>query len=955
MDKDHILAIDCGTTLIKTALVGRDGAVTGLRSEEVRTILPGEGRAEQAPEDIWNAGYCSMQKTLSASGISPRKIAAIGIANQRETVIVWNKRTGKPYRNAVLWYDRRAEELCSEMRGKIGEEGVRRTGIYSIPNTSAMLLSWLLRHCPEIRESADRGDALFGTVNTWLLWKLTGGRSHFTDISNMSVTQLQNAKKLDYDDEMLQLLKIPKNILPEIKGTGDLFGYTEESLFAGAKIPVTGMLGDQMAASLGQGCLKKGEVKSTFGTGCFSVMNAGETYYPPSNGLYSPVLWGSKKNVIYGQESFFEINRDRKNREVIEDAAYKNAEIIRSMEKSTNQKITLLRIDGGMSANDHLCQFQADILGITVERPEIFEATVLGAAYQAGVGCGFWQSYEETGKLLKVCRTFEPRISEEEREKLYAGILNEKTEPSKNGSGANMAENIDKRMAEGIKLARIGFYSYLFDGTILAADKETFDFFELQGIHKDHETLSGKKIESLFEYIGPKGRLRDELREKKSVSRLEYGIKTLKGNEKWGIHNSYLFIDEKSGKEAVQVCFYDITDRKKHEEEKIHLERKIQHSEKLRAIGQLAGGVAHDFNNQLTGIIGFAELLRYELQDDIRLSRYAENIITAARHSAEITGQLLSFARKGSHKTERTDIHRVINEVISILGHSIDKKIRIVHVLNAQSHIVEADPSQIHNALLNLAINSRDAMHEGGFITFRTDNVEVEKHICEVCSEEIASGNYIEVSISDTGTGMSDEVKNRLFEPFFTTKELGKGTGMGLAAVFGTVKEHKGSIKVTSRQGDGTTFRIYLPTSSGSTLLQSQNVPDIKIMKNDLRVLIVDDEMIICRLGKEMLSRSGCKVTCCSNGREALDIFGSKKNDFDLVILDMIMPEMNGKETFYELKKVDPSVKILLSSGYSKNGEVEELLKHGANGFLQKPFSIEELNRRITEIFENLS
>ena len=409
MDKDHILAIDCGTTLIKTAVVGRDGTIAGLRSAEIRTIVPESGRAEQDPDEIWNTGYALMLQTMKESGVPPHRIAAIGIANQRETAIVWSKRTGKPYRNAVLWYDRRAEGLCSEMKEIIGENGVRRTGIYTIPNTSAMLLACLLRNDPQIRHGAEKNEALFGNVNTWLLWKLTGGKAHYTDISNMSVTQLQNAKELEYDSKMLDLLNIPRNILPEIKGTGEMYCLTDEKLFAGAEIPVAGMLGDQMAASIGQGCVKKGDVKSTFGTGCFTVMNAGKVYVPPAHGLYSPVLWGARKKAVYGLESFFEINGDRKDKAVIEDAVLQNAEIIRRMEKFTGQKVKTIRIDGGMSASDHLCGYQADILGVTVERPMVKEATVLGAAYQAGLTIRFWDSLEEIGSLWKMEKRFEPK------------------------------------------------------------------------------------------------------------------------------------------------------------------------------------------------------------------------------------------------------------------------------------------------------------------------------------------------------------------------------------------------------------------------------------------------------------------------------------------------------------------------------------------------------------------
>ncbi len=409
MDKDHILAIDCGTTLIKTAVVNRAGDISGLRSAEIRTLIPEPGCAEQDPEEIWNTGYNLMLKTLKESCVPPHRIASIGIANQRETAIIWNIRTGKPYRNAVLWYDKRAEGLCSEMSDIIGVEGVQRTGMYSIPNTSAMLLAYLFRNDARIRHGAEKNEALFGNVNTWLLWKLTGGKAHYTDISNMSVTQLQNAKELEYDSKMLSLLNIPENILPEIRGTWEVFGRTDEKLFGGTKIPVSGMLGDQMAASLGQGCVKKGDVKSTFGTGCFTVMNSGNVYVPPAHGLYSPVLWGARKNAVYGLESFFEINGDRKDKAVIEDAVFQNAEIIRRMEKFTGQKVKTLRIDGGMSASDHLCRYLADFLGVTVERPLIKEATVLGAAYQAGITAGFWSSYEETSELWKREKVFEPR------------------------------------------------------------------------------------------------------------------------------------------------------------------------------------------------------------------------------------------------------------------------------------------------------------------------------------------------------------------------------------------------------------------------------------------------------------------------------------------------------------------------------------------------------------------
>jgi CheY-like chemotaxis protein len=375
----------------------------------------------------------------------------------------------------------------------------------------------------------------------------------------------------------------------------------------------------------------------------------------------------------------------------------------------------------------------------------------------------------------------------------------------------------------------------------------------------------------------------------------------------------------------------------------------------LRAIGHLAGGIAHDFNNQLTGIIGFADILRHELKGKDGLERYAENILIAARHSSEITNQLLLFARKGKYATEKTDIHHVLSEVVSILSHSLDKGIRIEQILNAHNSFVEGDPSLLHNAFLNLAINSRDAMPGGGTITFKTENVELSSRFCDQNGEEVAPGKYIEICVADTGAGMSEEVKNRLFEPFFTTKGAGKGTGMGLAAVSGTVNEHNGAIKVISRSGEGTTFKIFLPLASKQAEQQKDSNAKPDMIKKNLNVLLVDDELIICRLGKEIFDRIGFRSDCCSNGREAVELYKKSTSEFDLVILDMIMPEMNGKDTFYALKDINKDIKVLLSSGYCKNGDIEELLRNGACGFLQKPFTVEKLKKSISEIFPESS
>ena len=314
--------------------------------------------------------------------------------------------------------------LSNKSSKKMDSQVVERVGMYTIPNTSAMLLTWLLQNDPSVIEGVEKGEALFGTVNSWLLWKLTGGKVHCSDFTNMSVTQLQNAKKLEYDNEVLNYLKIPGQILPELKSTGEIYGVTDEKLFSGLKIPIAGMMGDQMAATLGQGCIKKGMVKVTYGTGCFCVMNAGKKYIPPASGLFSPVLWGDKKNPTYGLEGFFEINSDRMDKAVLERIVYQTANIIKTMEKLTGQDICILRVDGGMAKNDYLDQFLADILGIPVERPAISEATVLGAIYQTGLTMGFWSSLEETASLWKLEKRFEPKISKQERDQLYSGWLN---------------------------------------------------------------------------------------------------------------------------------------------------------------------------------------------------------------------------------------------------------------------------------------------------------------------------------------------------------------------------------------------------------------------------------------------------------------------------------------------------------------------------------------------------
>ncbi len=377
------------------------------------------------------------------------------------------------------------------------------------------------------------------------------------------------------------------------------------------------------------------------------------------------------------------------------------------------------------------------------------------------------------------------------------------------------------------------------------------------------------------------------------------------------------------------------------------LEDQISQTQKMEAIGQLAGGIAHDFNNQLTGIMGYADLLRENLVHNKDLFRYADMIITATRRSADLTDQLLAFARKGKYLEIPINMHKVISEVVSLLEHSIDKKVQIKQNLYANPPITSGDPTQMQNALLNLAINARDAMPDGGEMIFSTDVIFLDEEYCSANPYEIVPGSYLQVSITDTGTGMDEETQRHIFEPFFTTKETGKGTGMGLAAVYGTVKNHKGAINVYSELEFGTTFKIYLPLLDSSSDMDGEAKDREKIIKGNARILVVDDEEMILDLVSDMLESMDYTVVACANGKEAVTRYKKSWKKVDLVILDMVMPEMGGHEAFIAMKKINPDIKALLSSGYSINGEAEKILEEGVLDFIQKPYQKAELSQKV--------
>ncbi|MBN2340206.1 MAG: PAS domain S-box protein [Deltaproteobacteria bacterium] len=367
------------------------------------------------------------------------------------------------------------------------------------------------------------------------------------------------------------------------------------------------------------------------------------------------------------------------------------------------------------------------------------------------------------------------------------------------------------------------------------------------------------------------------------------------------------------------------------------MQQQMQQSEKMRAVGQLAGGVAHDFNNQLSGILGFSDLLVDEVNDCPNAKKYVESIIASVKRSADLTSQLLAFSRKGKYLDVTVDIHREIDEVITLFEHSIDKRIQIERFFNALNPRVKGDPTQLQNAILDLAINARDAMPQGGVLRFKTDDCNLDAAYCEAQSTPLVPGAYVSIQVEDTGVGMSEEIQSRLFEPFFTTKGQGKGVGMGLAATYGTVKNHKGAIQFASAVGSGTTFTILLPAETDQVDIL-ETPPEVIIPPVEAHVLFVDDDDIICELAETILRSLGYQVSVCRNGAEALRFYERNWRSVDLVVLDMVMPIMTGKDAFIAMKAINPNIIVVVSSGYSVSGEAQELLEMGAADFIQKPF-----------------
>jgi PAS domain S-box-containing protein len=384
----------------------------------------------------------------------------------------------------------------------------------------------------------------------------------------------------------------------------------------------------------------------------------------------------------------------------------------------------------------------------------------------------------------------------------------------------------------------------------------------------------------------------------------------------------------------------DISDR-------MQLEARLQQAQKLEAIGTLAGGIAHDFNNLLMGIQGNASLMLLDINSSHPHYERLKDIEQQVRSGAELSRQLLGFARGGKYVVKPTDLNELIKECSEMFGRT-KKEIRIYKKYQKDVWIVEVDQGQIEQVLLNIFVNAWQAMSGGGELYIQTKNVTLDEDY--TVPFNVKPGKYVKVSITDTGVGMDEDTQKRIFDPFFTTKEMGRGTGLGLASAWGIVKNHSGIIDVQSKRGEGATFNIYLPVSE-KELIEEKKLRD-ELLKGKETILFVDDEDMIIYMGEQLLENMGYNVLIARSGKEAIEIYKENEEDIDLVILDMVMPGIGGGEAYDRMKEINPNVKVLLSSGYSIDGQASEILERGCNGFIQKPFDIEALSDKIRGVLD---
>ncbi|WP_141336126.1 glycerol kinase GlpK [Paenibacillus sp. tmac-D7] len=484
MDKKYVLALDQGTTSSRAILFDKAGTIVGMAQKEFTQLYPKAGWVEHDAMEIWGTQSGVAREVLETVGIRPQEVASIGITNQRETTVVWDKHNGKPVYNAIVWQDRRTAGICDELKERGLEPYIRdNTGLVVDAYFSGTKIKWILDNVEGAKEKAQRGDLLFGTVDTWLIWKLTRGQVHATDYSNAARTMLYNIKELCWDEKLLKELGIPFSMLPEVKPSAGLYGVTDPQTFGGSEIPIAGVAGDQQAALFGQACFESGMAKNTYGTGCFMLMNTGNRAVASKSGLLTTIAWGMEGKVEYALEgsifiagaalqwlrdglkmidsaadsefyagkvkdtdgvyvvpafaglgapywdmyargAMFGLTRGTKKEHIIRatlnSLAYQTKDVLSAMESDSGLKLQSLRVDGGATANNLLMQFQADLLGVNVQRPQVTETTALGAAYMAGIAVGFWDK-GDIAKRASGDATFVPNMEEEVRTKLYKG------------------------------------------------------------------------------------------------------------------------------------------------------------------------------------------------------------------------------------------------------------------------------------------------------------------------------------------------------------------------------------------------------------------------------------------------------------------------------------------------------------------------------------------------------
>jgi len=409
----------------------------------------------------------------------------------------------------------------------------------------------------------------------------------------------------------------------------------------------------------------------------------------------------------------------------------------------------------------------------------------------------------------------------------------------------------------------------------------------------------------------------------------------------------YLIIDDKSEPVGFRVVVRDVTEIFKAEREKRKLEKRLQHSQKMEAVGSLAGGIAHDFNNVLMGMQGNASLMLFDIDESHPHYKKIKNIERYVENGSSLTRQLLGFSKGGRHKIRVTDLNELIKKTSSMFGRA-KKEIKIHTKLLNKIWAVEVDQGQMEMVLLNLYINALHAMPEGGDLHLLSENVVIDEG--SAGNLGLKQGEYVKVAVVDTGTGMEKEIQEKIFDPFFTTKEKGRGTGLGLASASEVIKNHGGLIDVYSEKSKGATFNIYLPASDKKFTQEKELT--LKIIKGTETILLVDDEEMIIEVNQEILKALGYNPMIARSGKKAIEIYKNNIDKINMVIMDMIIPGMSGKEVYDSLKNIDPKIKVLLSSGYSISGQAAEILEQGCNGFIQKPFKLRELSVKIREVLD---